>query len=188
MKTPYRIPGLILLILLSLTTVLSAAKVKAYPGSNVDMNGYKTYQWSPPRVLTKTGVVEDHPANPVLKEAVGRELVQRGLSEVADGADLEIQAWILTESIPQLEAMIVGAVMVQPGTYMTIGAPGPTISRYNRQGSLYLNLIDRRAKKSAWFAMATDSLPNRTLNAEQIRAKLDKAASGIFKKYPVKKK
>ena len=49
-------------------------------------------------------------------------------------------------------------------------------------------MIDRLAKKSAWFAMVTDSLPNGTLNPEQIRAKLDKAAADIFKKYPVKKK
>jgi len=71
---------------------------------------------------------------------------------------------------------------------MTLGDPVATIGRYNRQGTLYLNLIDRLAKKSAWFAMVTDSLPNGTLNPEQIRAKLDKAAADIFKKYPVKKK
>jgi hypothetical protein len=188
MRTPYRILGLTVLVLAGLTGALSAGKVKAYPGTNVDINGYRTYQWLPPRVMTKTGIVEDHPANPVLKEAVGRELLQRGLSEVADDADLQIQAWILTESIPQLEAVIVAAVGVQPGTYMVVGDPIATIGRYNRQGSLYLNLIDRRTKKSAWFAMVTDSLPNRALKPEQIRAKLDKAAADIFKKYPVKKK
>jgi hypothetical protein len=187
-RTTYRILGLILLLMAGWTTTLSAGKVKVYPGPNVDIKAYRTYQWLPPRVLTKTGIVEDHPANAALKEAVGRELIQRGLGEVADGADLEIQAWVLTESVPQLEAVIVGAVMVQPGTYMAIGDPIATIGRYNRQGTLYLNLIDRKAKKSAWFAMATDSLPNRPLNPEQIRAKLNKAAAGIFKKYPVKKK
>ena len=91
--------------------------------------------------------------------------------------------------IPGLTLLILlGLTTVQPGTYMTIGDPSPTIGRYNRQSSLYLNLIDRRAEKSAWFAIVTDSLPDRTLNQEQIRAKLDKAAAGIFKKYPVKKK
>jgi hypothetical protein len=180
--------GLTLLTLASLPATLSAAKVTVYPGTNIDINGYRTYQWFPPRVLTKVGVVEDHPANSVLKEAVGRELSQRGLSEVADGADFQIQAWVLTESVPQLEAVIIAAVAVQPGTYMTLGDPITTVGRYNRQGTLYLNLIDRRSKKSAWFAMVTHSLPTGTMKPDQIRAKLDRAASDIFKKYPVKKK
>jgi len=188
MRTPSRILGLTLLMLASLTTTVSAGKVKAYPGHKVDINSYRTYQWFPPRVMTKAGIIEDHPANPVLKEAVGREISQRGLSEVADDADLQIQAWVLTESVPQLEAVIIANVVVEAGTYMTLGDPVATIGRYNRQGTLYLNLIDRLAKKSAWFAMVTDSLPNGTLNPEQIRAKLDKAAADIFKKYPVKKK
>ena len=36
--------------------------------------------------------------------------------------------------------------------------------------------------------MATDSLPNGTIDEDQIRAKVNKAATNIFKKYPVKKK
>jgi len=36
--------------------------------------------------------------------------------------------------------------------------------------------------------MVTDSLPSGTLEPEQIRAQLDKAAKNIFNKYPVKKK
>jgi Domain of unknown function (DUF4136) len=188
MNTYCRVLGLSLVISAGLTAILSAAKVTVYPAKGVDIDGYKTFQWLPPRVMTSLGIVEDHPANPVLKEAVGRELSARGLSEVADGADLQIQAWVTTESIPQLEAVIFAAVFVAPGTYATLGDPIATIGRYNRQGSLYLNLIDHRTNKSAWFAMVTDSLPNRSLKPEEIRSKLGKAASDIFKKYPVKKK
>jgi len=186
MRTSYRTLCSVLLASTCLMPPVRAAKVKTQGGKNLSQ--YETYQWFPPRVLTKVGLEENHVANPVLKEAVGRELSQRGLSEVADDADLQIQAWVLTESVPQLEAVIIANVVVEAGTYMTLGDPVATIGRYNRQGTLYLNLIDRLAKKSAWFAMVTDSLPNGTLNPEQIRAKLDKAAADIFKKYPVKKK
>jgi hypothetical protein len=117
MKTASRM----LLISLCLTAVLFAAKVKSFTGKNVDISGYRTYQWLPPRVLAKTGVIENHPANSILKEAVGRELSERGLSEVSDGADPEIQSWVLTDSVPQLEAVIVAAVGIQPGTYMVAG-------------------------------------------------------------------
>jgi hypothetical protein len=36
--------------------------------------------------------------------------------------------------------------------------------------------------------MVTDSLPTGTLEPDEIRAQLDKAAKNIFKKYPVKSK
>jgi hypothetical protein len=188
MGTRDQVLGLTLLVLISPTAILTAGKVEAYPGTSVDLAGYRTYQWFPPRVLTKVRVIEDHPANPVLKQAVRRELLQRGLSEVAAGADLQVQAWVLTESVPQLEAMIIAVVALDPGTYTMIGDPIANIGRYNRQGTLYLNLIDSRAKKSASFAMVCDSLPNRTLKPDAIRERLGKAAADIFKKYPVKKK
>jgi Domain of unknown function (DUF4136) len=177
MTIPCRILGLSLLISFGLTAPVFAGKVKAFTGENADFPRYKTYQWFPPRVLTKTGIVETHPANPVLKEVVGRQLLQKGLNEVADNADLQIQAWVLTESVPQLEAVIMAE-----GPGMIYGTPIATMGRYNHQGSLYLNLIDRRTKKSAWFAMTSDSLPR-----GELRAKLDKAATNIFKKYPKKK-
>jgi hypothetical protein len=188
MRIPYRILSLTVLMVSSVVGALWAGEVTAYPAKNIDVNAYKTYAWLPPRVLTKMGVIEDHPANPVLKEAVGQQLSQRGLREVAADPDLQIQVWILTESVPQIEAVIVAAMAVDVGTYMILGDPIATVGRYNRQGTLYLNLIDRRTKKSAWFAMATDSLPTNALEPDKLRAKLEKAARDIFKKYPVKKK
>jgi len=188
MRTVSWILGLVVLVLASGASPLSAGKVKAYNGLKIDINGYRTYSWFAPKVLTKSGIVEDHPANPVLKEAFNRELMARGLHEVADNADLQIQTWVLTESTPQVEAVIIASVAVTPGDYFLIGDPIATIGRYNRSGSLYINMIDRVAKRSAWFAMVTDSLPDKALNPEQIRKKLDKAAADIFKKYPVQKK
>ena len=61
------------------------------------------------------------------------------------------------------------------------------MGRYNRQGSLYLNLIDSKTKKSAWAGMKTNDLKRGTLTPEEIQSELDKAANAIFKQYPVKK-
>jgi hypothetical protein len=160
---------------------LRAAKVKTTGGK--DLAQYKTYQWFPPRVMTKLGLEENHVANPVLKEVIGQQLSERGLTELADGADLQIQVWIFTESVPNLEAFI---YTIDPN--MLYGAPIATVGRYNRQGTLFLNLIDHRTKKSAWIGMVTDSLPTGILEPEQLRVELDKAAKNIFKKYPLKKK
>ena len=182
MTTLYRIPCLIVLFSVGLMQPSFAGKVKAQIGNNADFAQYRTYQWLPPRVLTGAGVVEDHPANPILKEVIGRQLSQKRLNELADGADLQIQVYVLTESVPQLEAVLLGG---EAGMYY--GTPIATMGRYNRQGTLYINLIDRRTKKSAWLAMSTESLPSGTPKPEEIRKKLDHAATAIFKKYPVKK-
>ena len=181
MRTSYRTLCSVLLASTCLMPPVRAAKVKTQGGKNLSQ--YETYQWFPPRVLTKVGLEENHVANPVLKEVLGRQLSERGLTELAEGADLQIQVWIFTESVPQIEAFI---YTIDPN--MLYGAPIATVGRYNRQGTLFLNLIDRRTKKSAWIGMVTDSLPSGTLDPEQIRAELDKAAKNIFKKYPVKKK
>jgi uncharacterized protein DUF4136 len=180
MRIPGRILCSILLASACLMPPLRAATVKTQGGKNLSQ--YKSYQWFPPRVLTKLGLEENHVANPVLKEVVGRQLAERGLTELADGADLQIQVWIFTESVPQVEALI---YTIDP--YMLYGAPIATVGRYNRQGTLFLNLIDRQTKKSAWIGMVTESLPTGTLEPDQIRAQLDKAAKNLFKKYPVKK-
>jgi uncharacterized protein DUF4136 len=181
MKSPHWILFSMLLACAGLTQPVRAAKVRTQGGKQ--LHQYKSYQWFPPRVLTKLGLEENHVANPVLKEIVGRQLTERGMTEVAEGADLQIQVWVFTESVPQVEALI---YTIDPN--MLYGAPITMIGRYNRQGTLFLNLIDRRTNKSAWIGMVTDSLPTGTLEPEQIRAQLDKAANNIFKKYPVKKK
>ncbi|MCX6630053.1 MAG: DUF4136 domain-containing protein, partial [Candidatus Solibacter sp.] len=159
-----------------------AAKAKAQLAKGIDMANYKTYSWLPPRMLVKTGMDENNPANPILKAAVGKQLAKVGLQEVADGADIQIQAYVFTESIPHLEAVLFGE-----GYNFDYGTVIATMGSYNRQGTLFVNLIDRKTKKSTWSAMVTDSLQRTTLSPEQIRAKFEKAAEQIFKKYPVKK-
>jgi hypothetical protein len=166
----------------------AAGKVESSTDPRADFSRYKTYQWLPPRVLTKAGVDESHPGAPALKEAIGRQMMQKGLLEVADGADLQIQTYVLTEMMPQLEAVPFSPSLIDQGDIMTFGAPIANVGRYNKQGTLYINLIDRSTKKSAWYAIETGALPTRVLKPEELRAKFDKAAANMFKKYPAKKK
>jgi hypothetical protein len=144
------------------------------------MTKYKTYQWLPTRVLTSSGVVENDPVlTPLMKEAINRELKDRGLTEVESGGDLQVAAGITTHSVPQMEAVLFAG----PQDLM-FGTPIATMGRYNRKGSLIVNLIDPATKKSAWAGLAEEDL-NDTQGAGQ--KKIGKAAGKIFKKYPVKK-
>src|SRR5271170_7118128 len=82
MKTAYRLLSPILVISATLVAPLCAENVKVYPNRHADFAHYKTYQWLPPRVLTKTGIDENTPANPIIKEVIAPQLSQKGLKEV----------------------------------------------------------------------------------------------------------
>ena len=152
--------------------------VKSWVGPDADFSRYKTYEWLPVRVLTKTGVVEnDKVAAPLIKEAVNRQLALRGLKEVENGGDLQISAGALSESIPQLEA-----VFLPPGfAGMDYAQPIATMGRYNKEGTLIVNLLIAGTKRFAWLGIAKESIDNKPGAGLK---KIDKAATNMFKKYP----
>src|SRR4051812_34748289 len=155
-----------------------AGRVRAQVAPGTDMTHYKTYQWLPTRVLTGTGIVENDPVlTPLIKDAVNRELRQRGLTEVQAGGDLQISAGITTHAVPQVEA----AALAGPPDLM-YATPIAIMGRYNRKGSLIVNLIDSQTKRSAWAGLAEEDL-NDTKGAGQ--KKIGKAAGKLFSKYPV---
>jgi hypothetical protein len=175
-------PGMLFVIFwAALVKPCVAGKVETFTGQNVDFSQYKTYQWLPPRVLAKTGIVEDDPEiAPVIKASVNRELVARGLKEVSEGGDLQVAATALAESIPQMEAVIFPG-----GMALDYATPLATIGRYNREGTLVVNLIDSRTKKSAWAGLARETIDN---HPGAGRDKVPKATARLFNKFPVKKR
>ena len=157
-----------------------AAKVKAYPAPGVDMTQYKTYQWLPTRVLLNTGLVENDPVvTPLIKEAVNRELTRLGYTETAQGGDLHVAVIGTTHAVPQVEAVLFG------GPDMYYATPIATMGRYNRKGSLIVNLIDPRTKKSAWGGIAEENLND--MKGAGLK-KIGKATEDLFKKFPTRKK
>lgn len=168
--------GLLTLFCGSLLQPCYAAKVRTQLGAGVDFANYKTYRWLPPKALTKTGVVENDPViAPAIKDAVNQQLTQRGLTEVTQGGDLEVSSGVLNEFIPQVEAVLFA------GPDLMYDTPIATMGRYNRQGTLVVNLIDTKTKKSAWVGMIQDSIDNKP--GAGIK-KLPSAAEKLFKKFP----
>ena len=148
-------------------------------GPGADFSRYKTYQWLPTRALTKSGVVEDEPdTTPIIKEAVNRQLAAKGLMEVPMGGDLLVSTMVLTESSAQLEALYFPIIPYDDGSNAI------AVGRYNKQGTLAVNLIDARTKKSAWVGLCTKSIDNKPGSGAK---KIPGAVESIFKKYPVKK-
>jgi hypothetical protein len=170
----------VLLLGTTLVAPCLARKLQTFAGTNVDFGSYKTYQWMPPRVLAKTGIVEDDPViAPIIKASVNRELIARGLTEVNEGGDLQVITCALNAYIPQLEAVIFPA-----GTPYDYPTSLSTIGRYNREGTLAISLVDSRTKKFAWAGMITESIDNKPGAGAR---KIPKATEKLFKKYPIKK-
>jgi len=168
---------LIVVVVLGMPAVCFAGKVDTWTAKNVDFSRLKTYQWLPPKIYGKTGIVEnDSEFAPLIKDAVGRELDRRGLKEVAEGGDLQVATLALAESIPQLEAVIF------PGNVpLDFATPIATMGRYNREGTLVVNLILPGTQKSAWFGMAKETIDNKPGAGKK---KIAPAAAKMFKKYP----
>ena len=64
------------------------------------------------------------------------------------GGDLQVSAGALSESIPQLEAVILPPGFAQLDYARPIG----TMGRYNKEGTLVVNLIISGTTKFAWLA------------------------------------
>lgn len=158
--------------------VCSAGDVKTFPAKGVDLSQYKTYQWAAPRFLAKTGVVENDPVvAPLIKDAVNRELAAKGFTPLEKGADVEVLTMVLLDAVPQVEA-----AFYANGMDMAFATPTATMGRYNRQGTLVVNLMDTKTKKSVWAGMATESLVKQ--GEEKNKKKVSHAAERMFKKYP----
>jgi hypothetical protein len=175
--------GLILVAILATGVCLGKTKVQV--NKKFDFTQFKTYQWFPPRILKKSGLVEnDQVVTPLIKAAVNRELAARNLTEVADGADLKVSVWAVPEAIATVDALIYpGAIRVPAGSMIDpVESPIGSIGRYNRKGTIVVNLIDSASKTSAWAALDNQNYTD----VNNLGGPIEKAVTNIFKKYPVK--
>lgn len=164
-------------ICFALPFLASGGDVQTFPAQGADLTQFKTFKLLPTRVLTGYGVLENDPdISPFINSALKKELTNKGLTEVSEGADLEVSAGALVVSIPQIEMLIYNLSM--DATWGT--SPITTIGRYNREGTLIVNLIDPRTKKSVWLGFAKRALGKPSNKKRDI----DKAADALFKKYP----
>ena len=163
---------------ISTTAIAFAGDVSAFPVKGINLAVYRTYRILPPKVMTKSGLQEDEPTvGPLIRAALRAELNGKGLTEVAEGADLEIATAAAAVSIPQIEAIIYSFM---DGTSQGGTAPIATLSRYNKEGTLYVNFIDPRTNKSVWLGISTRALGK----PASLEKDINKATQALFKKYP----
>jgi hypothetical protein len=114
----------------------------------------------------------------LIRSALRKELTNKGLTEVSQRADLEVASAATSVSIPQIEALIYN--LTADGTSITGTAPLATLSRYNKEGTLYVNFIDSRTNRGVWLGISTRALGK----PSSLENDINKAAQALFKKYP----
>lgn len=161
----------------ALSTAAIAGNVQTFPAPGVDLGKYKTFKMLPTRVLTKSGIQENDPTyGPYIMAAVRKELKDKGLTEVTENADMEVSTAGLARAFPQLEALIYGFNW----GYDWGTSPVATVGRYNKEGTVLVNLIDPRTKKSVWLGMASRAWGK----PSTVDSMIAKATAQMFKKYP----
>ncbi|MBI4892909.1 MAG: DUF4136 domain-containing protein [Acidobacteria bacterium] len=160
---------------------VSAQKLKSVQTSkSADYPSYKTFSFLPIKTMESSGVVEDNPRiAPVVRDAIAPQLTAKGLKQVPSGGDLEINVYLARYSSPHLEAL---TFIGPPDATYAVGGPISTTARYNEEGTMVVNVIDVKAKKSAFFAMATSTLKRDKPAYDKIKS----AAEKMFKHYPSK--
>ncbi len=160
-------------------------KVQSQHQKGNDCRRYKTYQWLPTNTIRKIGIIEnDEKSTPAIRAAVDRQLKAKGLKEVASNGDLQVATAVMRETSPHTDALIYAWFPdYYTGTYWSTGSPTVTLTSFSNIGTFVVNLIDAQTKKSAWVALARDTVDNDKMAAE----KLEKAATKMFEDFPPKK-
>jgi hypothetical protein len=149
----------------------------SFTAKGVDLKTFKTFKMLPVRVFTNTGIIEDDPTYGThIGSSVRKELTAKGMKEVTENADLEVSAGGLGRASAQLEALIFAFTADAYWGTMPIAS----IGRYNKEATVFVNLIDPKTKKSVWFGVASRAWTN----PSNANGSIERAASGMFKKYP----
>ncbi len=170
----------VLLALAVLASVVAAAKVKILAPKKHDVTSYKTYQWLPPRLMSRWGLLEDDPVYaPVIRRAVNQELNRKGYKEVAEGGELSVATGGFSRTTSQLEGFLLnwGFDFYYGDWGATVAAP---VSRVNREGTFVIILLDSETKQGVWGGLATALIGK----PETVGKSIDKAAKRILKKLP----
>ncbi len=168
-----------LMLLLAHQSLL--AKVDVFPGKT-PLSDYKTYRWTRTRVFTaKQGFMEDDPiVIPAIKKAVNEQLLKAGMVEVKEDPDLDIYSFAAGQSVPNVDYMVFGLTPTVNSNaaldpfYTTI-----PMGRYNKEGTLYLNMVDAKTRKPVWLGIVTKSIKN----PDNLEKDVNKAVGELFKKF-----
>jgi uncharacterized protein DUF4136 len=162
------------------TSVVQAQKVKVGADPNADLAKYKTYTWDKPLP----------PGNPIVQQtiidSVDQAMTAKGLTKVADGADVTVVYFAATNADIQIGYPSWSNAM---GTALPTGIAVGAQSWPVHKGTLVVDLVDVKTKNSVWRGTATQILKegptgNAAKDAKRVEQPIRKSVEKMFKQFP----
>lgn len=160
-------------LLLSLSTF--AQDVRTDYDKKVNFEQFHTYSWG--KVQT---------SNPLwvsrIKDAVDKELGEKGWQKVESGGDVVLMAVGATQNQQEYQTFYNG---LGGGWFWGgFGEEATTTTQTYRVGTLVVDMYQGNSKKLIWRGTSSNTLSNKTEHNEK---DLDKAVEKMFKKFPPNK-
>jgi len=153
---------------------LALASVSVDFEKSVDFSKFKTYQWKEGTTLPNPMMQER------LKAAIEKQLQLKGITPVADKADLVVTTHARLEKQTSVDLTTYG----YGGYYGWGGAGMSTSSATVREipvGTLIVDLVDTGSNKLVWRGSGSDVVSNKP---EKNEAKINKIIPKMFKNFP----
>jgi Domain of unknown function (DUF4136) len=168
----------LVIVLLFVAILAQAQTIKVEYNKNTDFSHYKTFSFGEGVIITPKDLrqVPDSLLHKWVKQAIKSELAKKGLQRTDSAADLVVT--YITGSEPRSDA----------GDFGPLGlTPGSTSSSYFRdykQGSLVIDLNDRRNGNLIW---RINSVTNTNVAADAERS-IERTVGQGFKKFSIRPK
>ncbi len=184
-----------LALLLGLTVVVGAQKieVRVQRDKSFSFAGVRTWNWHPDgagdvKMLTRA---DEDPApikarfEPVILDAVDRELAARGMTRRTEGApDVLVNYYVLV--VPATSSTQLGHFLPSVAEYGLPPFTAPTTRmKAFEQGTLVLDVVAPAQKSVIWRGIA-ETEARRDFTPDQRKVRIEKAVHEIFKKLPKK--
>jgi acylphosphatase len=159
-------------ILLSIAIISFAVDVKTDYDHHANFSQYRTYSWAKVEM-------PDPLWNDRVKEAVDKELTQKGWTQVPSNGDVSVVAVGTTHEKRQLRTFYDGFDGWLWGGF----GDATTVEETYDVGTLIIDMFDTSTKKLIWRGSATDTLAG---NPRKDTDKLNKAVHKMFEHFPPK--
>ena len=161
-------------LMLLLTCVSFAQRVKTDYDHSANFGQYKTYTWE--KIQTKDPLLVDR-----IKSAVNSALAAKGWTEVPSAGDVEVFAIETTQNQHTLDTFYNGFGGGRRwGGFGGFGDATTTVETY-KVGTLVIDLFDAKTEKLIWRSSSTDTLSD---NADKNTKNLDKGVNKMFQHFP----
>lgn len=163
-----------LLLIVSACTPVRVISTEETAG--IDFNRYQTFGF-----FTDDMGLTEYPNFQVLKDAISRELTQRGL-QTSDNPDLKINIAADKEDKQQTRETDIRDAPPYMGTRNYTWQSEEIVVREYEEGTVKIDVVDTESNEMVWQGVAAGTI---TGDQDKMKTRIDKAIDKLFSKFPI---